>query len=88
MLAMRNLAVTHSWQGLPDESEVLHQCVLEVRKRILGEDHPETLISMSDLGCGLPHGTFRAMSDEIITYKQESFEDVIKKQIDRVKDEL
>jgi tetratricopeptide (TPR) repeat protein len=49
LLTMRDLAVTYGCQGYLDEAEAFHEHVLDVRKRILGEDHPETLISMCDL---------------------------------------
>ncbi|KAH6683908.1 hypothetical protein B0J14DRAFT_571676 [Halenospora varia] len=49
LLAMRDLAVTYGCLGRPDDAKPLHQHVLNVRKRVLGDDHPETLISMSDL---------------------------------------
>jgi tetratricopeptide (TPR) repeat protein len=49
LLAMRDLGVTYGCLGRPDEAKPLHQHVLKLRKQILGDDHPETLISMSDL---------------------------------------
>jgi hypothetical protein len=38
-----------SSQGRPEEAEVLNRHVMEVRKRILGEEHLDTLISMNNL---------------------------------------
>ena len=46
---MANLAVTYSDQGRTDEAAVLQEEVLQKRRRILGEEHPNTLTSMANL---------------------------------------
>ncbi|KIJ29461.1 hypothetical protein M422DRAFT_269119 [Sphaerobolus stellatus SS14] len=46
---MSNLAHTYGNQGQWSEAEQLHVKVLERRKVILGEDHPDTLSSMNNL---------------------------------------
>jgi tetratricopeptide (TPR) repeat protein len=46
---MNNLANTYANQGRFKEAEQLDVQVLEARKRVLGEDHPETLMSMNNL---------------------------------------
>ena len=46
---MNNLAVIYSKQGQWEESEKLHLQVLEVRKRVLGAEHSDTLLSMYNL---------------------------------------
>ncbi|KJZ69702.1 hypothetical protein HIM_10908 [Hirsutella minnesotensis 3608] len=49
LISMANLASTYRHQGRWKEAEELGVRVIEVRKRVLGEEHPETLISMSNL---------------------------------------
>jgi hypothetical protein len=46
---MNNLAVTLRAQGNLNGARELHERVLEVSRRIQGEEHPETLASMSNL---------------------------------------
>ena len=49
MTSMNNLALTYSDQGKLQEAADLEERVLEVRRRILGEEHPSTLTSMNNL---------------------------------------
>jgi len=46
---MNNLALVYNNQGRYDEAEQLHIKTLEIRRRVLGEEHPETLTSMNNL---------------------------------------
>ncbi len=46
---MANLASTYRNQGQWKEAEELDVQVIETRKRVLGEEHPDTLTSMADL---------------------------------------
>jgi hypothetical protein len=46
---MANLAFTYSNQGQWKEAEGLFIQVMESRKRLLGEEHPDTLTSMANL---------------------------------------
>ncbi|PPQ87573.1 hypothetical protein CVT26_015305 [Gymnopilus dilepis] len=46
---MGNLARTYSDQGRLDEAEKLEVQVLDSRKRLLGDKHPDTLLSMGNL---------------------------------------
>ena len=46
---MNNLATTYKSQGKYDEAEVLYKQCLDKSKVVLGEDHPETLITMNNL---------------------------------------
>ena len=46
---MNNLAVLYKDQGRYDEAEPLYLETLETRKRVLGDDHPDTLGSMNAL---------------------------------------
>ncbi len=46
---MDNLAILYKNQGRYDEAEPLHVETLEIRKRVLGEEHPRTLESMDGL---------------------------------------
>ena len=46
---MSNLAVIYANQGRWEEAEALEIEVLEKRKQVLGEDHPDTLRSMENL---------------------------------------
>ena len=48
---MANLAVTYHQQGRHKEAQELEVWVLEIRKRILREEHPDTLMSMANLAC-------------------------------------
>src|SRR5256886_17626362 len=47
--SMRNLASTYSNQGRWKEAEELEVQVIETRKRVLGQEHPDTLTSMNNL---------------------------------------
>jgi Tetratricopeptide repeat len=46
---MANLASTYRNQGRWKEAEKLEAQVMEMRKRVLGEEHPDTLTSMNNL---------------------------------------
>ena len=46
---MANLASTYSNQGRWKEAEELEVQVMETFKRVLGEEHPDTLTSMANL---------------------------------------
>ncbi|MCJ1231588.1 hypothetical protein MMC12_008266 [Toensbergia leucococca] len=46
---MNNLASSYSDLGRRQEAVELEEKVLKVRKRILGEEHPDTLTSMNNL---------------------------------------
>ncbi|MDI1492405.1 MAG: hypothetical protein OHK93_003619 [Ramalina farinacea] len=46
---MANLASTYRNQGRWKEAEELEVRVMETRKRVLGEEHPDTLTSMANL---------------------------------------
>ena len=46
---MGNLASTYSDQGRWNEAEQLEVQVMDMRKRLLGPDHPHTLTSMANL---------------------------------------
>jgi tetratricopeptide (TPR) repeat protein len=47
---MNNLALVYEDQGRYDEAETLYIKVLEIRRRVLGEGHPNTPDSMNNLG--------------------------------------
>ena len=47
--SMINLALTYRNQGRWTEAEELEVQVMETRKRVLGAEHPDTLISMANL---------------------------------------
>ena len=51
---MGNLARTYSQQGKLNEAEKLEVDVMELRKRLLGAEHPDTSTSMTNLA-----GTYR-----------------------------
>ncbi|OCK77107.1 hypothetical protein K432DRAFT_129195 [Lepidopterella palustris CBS 459.81] len=61
---MANLASTYRNQGRWKKAEELEVQVIETRKRVLGEEHPDTLISMNNLAF-----TFKSQSrnDEAIS---------------------
>jgi len=46
---MGNLAQLYESQGRQEEAEALYLKTLEFKRRVLGEQHPDTLVSMSDL---------------------------------------
>ncbi|KAF2793317.1 hypothetical protein K505DRAFT_244611 [Melanomma pulvis-pyrius CBS 109.77] len=60
---MNNLASTYWNQGQWKEAEELGMQVLEIRKRVLGEEHPNTLLSMYNLAFTLKS---RGHSEEAI----------------------
>jgi Tetratricopeptide repeat len=47
--SMANLASTYRGQGRWKEAEVLEVRVLEMRKAVLGQEHPDTLTGMANL---------------------------------------
>jgi len=46
---MNNLASTYGGLGLWNEAEELFVQVMEMRKRVLGQEHPDTLVSVNNL---------------------------------------
>jgi len=46
---MNNLASVYASQGRNEEAEKLHVKTLEILRRVLGEEHPDTLGSMNNL---------------------------------------
>jgi hypothetical protein len=46
---MANLASTYWNQGRWKDAEVLEVVVMEMSKRVLGEEHPDTLMRMANL---------------------------------------
>ena len=46
---MTNLAVTYREQGRWNEAEHLQVQVMEMRKKLIGAEHPDTLNSMTNL---------------------------------------
>jgi hypothetical protein len=46
---MNNLALTFGNQGRWNEAEKLHVVVMETTKRVLGDEHPDTLSSIANL---------------------------------------
>jgi hypothetical protein len=46
---MNNLAITYQNQGRWDKAEKLEVQVIEIRKAVLGAEHPSTLTSMNNL---------------------------------------
>ncbi|KAJ7825723.1 hypothetical protein B0H14DRAFT_3145159 [Mycena olivaceomarginata] len=49
LASMANLASTYWNQGRWKDAEALEVVVMEMRKRVLGEEHPDTLTSMANL---------------------------------------
>ncbi|EXK26980.1 hypothetical protein FOMG_16420 [Fusarium oxysporum f. sp. melonis 26406] len=47
---MAELAATYHAQGRHDEDEEISAKVLELRRQVLGEKHPDTIRSLADLG--------------------------------------
>ena len=50
---MNNLAIILKGQGKSDEARKLHEQTLEIQRRILGPEHPDTLRSMHNLAAML-----------------------------------
>jgi hypothetical protein len=49
---MNNLALVLSYQGKYEQAEEVQRQVLELRKTVLGKEHPDTLTNMNNLaGC-------------------------------------
>ena len=48
---MNNLAAVYESQGRYAEVEKLHKETLEIERRVLGQDHPDTIRSMVNLAC-------------------------------------
>ena len=46
---MNNLAIVYAMQGKNAQAEPLYSQTLEIDRRVLGPEHPETLIAMSNL---------------------------------------
>ena len=68
MICSANLASTFWNQGRWKEAEELDVQVMETRKRVLGEEHPDTLTSMNNLAFtwkaqGRGAGAFKLMEE-------------------------
>jgi hypothetical protein len=48
---MNNLALVSAAQGRYGEAETLYLANLETKKRVLGDNHPDTLNTMYNLAC-------------------------------------
>ncbi len=48
---MHDLANVLDREGRYDEAEKLNRETLDIRRRVLGADHPDTAISTYNLGC-------------------------------------
>ena len=46
---MNNLAIVLDCQEKYEEAEQMHRQTLELRKKVLGNEHPDTLVSMNNL---------------------------------------
>ena len=46
---MNNLAIVLCDEGRYAEAEKLHRETLDIRRRVLGPEHPDTLMSMNNL---------------------------------------
>jgi hypothetical protein len=53
-------------QGKHAEAELIHREVLGTRRRVLGEEHPNTLTSASNLALSLSHQVKHAEADEML----------------------
>ena len=53
--SMGNLACTYSDQGRWNEAEQLEIQVMDMRKKLLGTEHPDTLCSMGNLAVTYIH---------------------------------
>ena len=69
---MNNLANVLREQGQWQEAEQMHREVLEVRRRVLGQEHPDTLASMSNLAIVPPRA--RPMAKEAEQMHREVLE--------------
>ncbi len=49
LASMNNLAEVLSSQGKYKEAEEMHGQALALRERVLGKEHPDTLLSMNNL---------------------------------------
>jgi Flp pilus assembly protein TadD len=49
LTSRNNLATVLRDLGRLEEAEVEHRAVLEIRRRVLGEEHPDTLTSRNNL---------------------------------------
>src|SRR5258707_10761126 len=48
---LSRIALVYDEQGRWKEAETLEVVVMEKRKQVLGDDHPDTLTSMTNLAC-------------------------------------
>lgn len=62
-----NLASSYLGQGRSDEAETLEREVLALRTRVLGEDHPDTLVNINNLAWTLK---VQGKDDEAIALMQ------------------
>jgi hypothetical protein len=63
---MGNLASTYRNQGRWKEAEELEVQVMETRKRVLGQEHPDTLTSMGNLA--VPRKTSGVWADRPLAF--------------------
>jgi non-specific serine/threonine protein kinase/serine/threonine-protein kinase len=64
--ALLNLAIVSEMEGHLDEATKLHEEALELRRRVFGPDHPDTLESMSNLGDAYSHTGRRAEAENLL----------------------
>jgi bacterioferritin-associated ferredoxin len=67
---MNNLAQTLGAQGDHGAGRKLEEQVLEARRRVLGEEHPDTLTAMNNLaqtlGAQGDHGAGRKLQEQVL----------------------
>ena len=63
---MNNLALVLSKQGKYEEAEKMHRATLELREKVLGPKHPDTLSSMDSLAEVLSKLEIHSQADEAI----------------------
>ena len=51
LTSVSDLAAVHLFQGRYDDAETFFQRALAGRKKHLGTDHPDTLVSLNDFAC-------------------------------------
>jgi hypothetical protein len=68
---MGNLALTYSDQGRWKEAEELEVQVMQMRKRVLGDEHPDTLTSMANLAFTLQS---QACHEEALALTERCFQ--------------
>jgi hypothetical protein len=68
---MNNLALTYSNQGRWKEAEELEMQVMEIMKRVLSDEHPDTLTSMHNLAFMLQS---QACDEEALALMERCFQ--------------